>query len=144
MNCPFDKLLLVTGTRSATELAGDFSDDKGGVDTCFSPPINYAPRATPGYDELTATYGSPWPPGVMFARISPANTAHRPVLPVVPTRKCWTNSHPSDEYELQSVCNSDFAEKLVGSFAQTRKSHERAKANRGCMSFLSAARRASI
>src|SRR5580700_10636077 len=46
----------VAGTGSAVELARDFSGDKGGVGTCFSPTNHYAPQTSPCYGELTAAY----------------------------------------------------------------------------------------
>jgi hypothetical protein len=47
----------VAGTGSAPELARDFPDDKGGVDTCFSPPFIMLHEASQRYGELTAAYG---------------------------------------------------------------------------------------
>jgi hypothetical protein len=49
----------VAGTGSAPELARDFPDDKGGVDTCFSPPFIMLHEASQRYGELTSAYGQP-------------------------------------------------------------------------------------
>ena len=47
----------VAGTGSAVELARDFSDDNGGVGTCFFPPFIMLHKASECYGELTSAYG---------------------------------------------------------------------------------------
>src|ERR1700751_5674280 len=47
----------VAGTGSAAELARDFPDDKGGVGTCFSPPLIMPHESSHFCGELTAAYG---------------------------------------------------------------------------------------
>jgi hypothetical protein len=47
----------VAGTGSTAELVRDFPDDKGGVDTCFSPAFIMLHEASQCYGGLTAAYG---------------------------------------------------------------------------------------